>query len=163
MTVALHVQRAVGLAQAGNGRVLLQLTRQARIGAAEVGIGCGVAQHMLTHQPLQRGIAGLRRIQQLGVQAGLAGAGIVHLALVCSVPLGLLDGVAANLGDRIAARIEAAKAIDTDQHKGRNDQQEHEEHHDLRVLANEIEHARISLSKLKRRTNLFAFAYGGGE
>ncbi|MEY3475313.1 MAG: hypothetical protein RL087_1771, partial [Pseudomonadota bacterium] len=69
LLVALQVQRAVGLAQRGDGRVLLQLARQPLVGGGQARLLGGHGQHALAHQPLEGGVAGLGRIQQLEVDA----------------------------------------------------------------------------------------------
>jgi hypothetical protein len=53
--------------------------------------------------------------------------------------------MATHFGYRFPATTHASVTVNTYQHERWNDQQEHEEHHDLRVLADKIKHALYSL------------------
>ena len=149
LAVALHVKLAVGFAQGGNGRNLFQLLRQARVADLEVRVGQRFFKHHLAHQALQRFVARLRRLQHFCVQARHGCAQAVHFVFMGGVPLRLGNAAAGHFGNGRTVIAHATVAIDPHKHKGGDDQQEHQHHHDFGVLAYEVKHA-LSPNKNKK-------------
>nr|WP_326528038.1 hypothetical protein [Rhodoferax sp.] len=68
----------------------------------------------------------------------------------------------ANRRNGVTIRFDALETIDAHQNKCGNDHQEHEEHHDLRVLANKFEHALTLHEKTKKANIRVRLCCGGG-
>ena len=94
LLVAFLVQLAIGAAQAGDGGIVEQFTRQTLVADEQLQlVGCG-KQHALLHHRFECGVFGLGRIEQRAVKTRLAGAQAVGLAAVGFIPLGLGDFLA---------------------------------------------------------------------
>ncbi len=98
-------------------------------------------QYTFAHHALQRGVARLIAVQQLGIDRGHGLAQALRLGLVCLIPLDLGDVLPIHRGHRFTAVVEVGEALDAEQHKGRDDQNHQETHQVLLVIANGIEHA----------------------
>ena len=115
--VLVHVQAAVGAAQRGDAAVVLQVGRQTRITDREVLVRRRRGQHTFAHQLLQRRVLDLRRIQQVQVHAGVAGAQAIHVLTMRVVPFGLRDGLAVDRGHLGGGIAHARVPINAKEHK----------------------------------------------
>jgi hypothetical protein len=87
---------------------------------------------------------------------------------VRQIPLRLRDVAAIDTGHRLPFVIEPVVAVDAHQHKRRDDQQEHQEHQDLGVLADEINRTcansqmRLARAKKTKGEHRVRLCLGGG-
>ena len=110
------VDAAVGVAQAGELRVVGEQSLQALVGGRQVLVARGGQQHTLADQQVERLAPRLRRVHQLGVEFGRTLAQPLDIALVRLVPFGAGDGLPVDLGHGgIAAFGEAAVAVDAEE------------------------------------------------
>ena len=154
--VGVGIERAVRALEPCNRRDFLQAAGQTGIAGHKVHLLRRSCQHAVTHQALQRGIAGTGRVQQLGIDRGRLGTDAVGLHAMGIVPVRLVDVVAIDTG-HYGTLFREIVAVDAYQHKRRNDQQEQEDHHDLGVLADGFKHGR-SFRRQKTKGEL-AFAF----
>jgi hypothetical protein len=144
------VDAAVGVAQAGELRVVAEQAQQPFVVGLQVQLVRGDEQHAFAHQLLQRLAAHLGRLEQARVGVGHLAAQAFDVALVRGVPLGPLDALAVDLGHRGLAAVGVARvALDPEDDERREDDQHDDAEHQARMGAEEFEHLSW---KQRRRT-----------
>ena len=159
--VAFDVQRAVGLAQRGDLGNVLQLTCQSHVRCCKIHVTGRSLVHMVTHNALQRLILRLGRVQQFAVEGWILSAkSVAGLTMRC-IPISLRDVLAIHACDNRTFLGEIV-VVHTDKNERRNDQQDQQEHHYFRVLADGFKHGQSIFLATKEKANLaFAFAWAG--
>ena len=164
--VGVDVEAAVRLLQRGQLRNRQQFALQSLVARHQVQLVGRRDEHAIAHQAVEHLLLHLRRVEELGVDAGHLAAHALDLLALRGVPLGLRDVVAIDLGHRgVLAAGEAAVTLDTEEHERRKDQEHQDELQQPGVLADEIEHREPLSTAVKSRCNKGepGFALESGE